>query len=203
MAGSTGLVPSEAQGKRSDTQCCGALHHFELSRHADPGRHAPKKRRKKDTSNCVLFRCDSMGVARRMVEVAGLEPTTSWSRTKRATNCATPRYDFIFLYIIICLIAVGSALVGVLPCQHQPQTCGRFLGGRRLLSHAVQCTLRVPTNIPHFEQRSRGCQLQTPHRGVCLTHTPTALHLVKSIAAFRHTSIAILLYKITNIFATD
>ncbi len=26
-----------------------------------------------------------------LVGVAGFEPTTSWSRTKRATNCATPR----------------------------------------------------------------------------------------------------------------
>ena len=26
-----------------------------------------------------------------MVEVTGLEPMASWSRTKRATNCATPR----------------------------------------------------------------------------------------------------------------
>ena len=28
-----------------------------------------------------------------LVEATGFEPTTSWSRTKRATNCATPR-DF-------------------------------------------------------------------------------------------------------------
>ena len=27
-----------------------------------------------------------------LVEVAGLEPTASWSRTMRATNCATPRH---------------------------------------------------------------------------------------------------------------
>ena len=30
-----------------------------------------------------------------MVRVAGFEPTASWSRTMRATNCATPGY-FIF-----------------------------------------------------------------------------------------------------------
>ena len=28
-----------------------------------------------------------------MVGEAGVEPTASWSRTKRATNCATPRYS--------------------------------------------------------------------------------------------------------------
>ena len=28
-----------------------------------------------------------------MVRVAGFEPTASWSRTMRATNCATPGYD--------------------------------------------------------------------------------------------------------------
>lgn len=27
-----------------------------------------------------------------MVRVAGFEPTASWTRTKRATNCATPGY---------------------------------------------------------------------------------------------------------------
>ena len=27
-----------------------------------------------------------------LVRVAGFEPTASWSRTKRATNCATPGY---------------------------------------------------------------------------------------------------------------
>ncbi len=27
-----------------------------------------------------------------MVRVAGFEPTASWSRTMRATNCATPGY---------------------------------------------------------------------------------------------------------------
>ena len=27
-----------------------------------------------------------------LVEATGFEPTTSWSRTKRATSCATPRY---------------------------------------------------------------------------------------------------------------
>ena len=28
-----------------------------------------------------------------MVGVTGFEPTASWSRTKRATNCATPRKE--------------------------------------------------------------------------------------------------------------
>ena len=30
-----------------------------------------------------------------MVRVAGFEPTASWSRTMRATNCATPGYYVI------------------------------------------------------------------------------------------------------------
>ena len=33
-----------------------------------------------------------------MVEATGFEPTTLWSRTIRATNCATPQYCFI-IYI--------------------------------------------------------------------------------------------------------
>ena len=31
-----------------------------------------------------------------MVGVGGLEPPASWSRTKRATNCATPRKLFYY-----------------------------------------------------------------------------------------------------------
>ena len=33
-----------------------------------------------------------------LVGVAGLEPAASWSRTKHATNCATPRYSEYKLY---------------------------------------------------------------------------------------------------------
>ena len=32
-----------------------------------------------------------------MVRVAGFEPTASWSRTKRATNCAIPGYSLIII----------------------------------------------------------------------------------------------------------
>ena len=34
-----------------------------------------------------------------LVEATGFEPTTSWSRTMRATNCATPRLLFSFSII--------------------------------------------------------------------------------------------------------
>ena len=34
---------------------------------------------------------DATTITKRMVGVTGFEPTASWSRTKRATNCATPR----------------------------------------------------------------------------------------------------------------
>ena len=44
-----------------------------------------------------------------MVGVTGFEPTTSWSRTKRATNCATPRY--LFFVNSSFLLAYSSAMV--------------------------------------------------------------------------------------------
>ena len=34
-----------------------------------------------------------------MVEVTGFEPMASWSRTKRATNCATPRNKYLIVDI--------------------------------------------------------------------------------------------------------
>ena len=38
-----------------------------------------------------------------MVGVGGLEPPASWSRTKRATNCATPRQPFHYKeYLQFC-----------------------------------------------------------------------------------------------------
>ena len=45
---------------------------------------------KKGSVMCFLFCCDQKR-CRKVVEVTGLEPMASWSRTKRATNCATPR----------------------------------------------------------------------------------------------------------------
>ena len=32
-----------------------------------------------------------------LVRVAGVEPTASWTRTMRATNCATPGYSLIII----------------------------------------------------------------------------------------------------------
>ena len=44
-----------------------------------------KNRRKR------IYACDDL------VGVAGVEPTASWTRTKRATNCATPRKLYVIL----------------------------------------------------------------------------------------------------------
>ena len=52
-----------------------------------------------------------------MVRVAGFEPTASWSRTKRATNCATPRYDPLHLWG--CLIYYTDSLEKVKTPQKQ------------------------------------------------------------------------------------
>ena len=37
------------------------------------------------------------GIRRFLVGVKGLEPPASWSQTRRATNCATPRYNIIVI----------------------------------------------------------------------------------------------------------
>ena len=55
----------------------------------------------------------------RLVGVAGFEPAASWSRTKRATNCATPRHSrFIIISIFPSVkreIARSGANPGVRP----------------------------------------------------------------------------------------
>ena len=38
-----------------------------------------------------------------LVRVAGFEPTASWTRTMRATNCATPGYWKVLIYYTIFL----------------------------------------------------------------------------------------------------
>ena len=44
----------------------------------------PQSKKERHAKACLSF----------LVGVAGLEPAASWSRTKRATNCATPRQPF-------------------------------------------------------------------------------------------------------------
>ena len=44
-----------------------------------------------------------------LVRVAGFEPTASWTRTMRATNCATPGYGFLTLCRL--LLSVGISVV--------------------------------------------------------------------------------------------
>ena len=44
-----------------------------------------------------------------MVRVAGFEPTASWSRTKRATGCATPGYETEKTYQSVKITSVDAA----------------------------------------------------------------------------------------------
>ena len=47
-----------------------------------------------------------------MVRVAGFEPTASWSRTKRATNCATPGCNGVYYteFFLACQGSIGENL---------------------------------------------------------------------------------------------
>ena len=61
-----------------------------------------------------------------MVGVAGLEPAASWSRTKHATNCATPRYcrDIIVIFspLVKSLVTLRTG---------KRDVCGFYLVKRR------------------------------------------------------------------------
>ena len=50
-----------------------------------------------------------------LVEVTGLEPMASWSRTKRATNCATPRSASYFISVFSFWHIQGILSVGSVP----------------------------------------------------------------------------------------
>ena len=60
---------------------------FSDARHANPRYHVASCNRRSTTKN----RGTPKGVPRFLVEATGIEPTTSASRTLRATSCATPR----------------------------------------------------------------------------------------------------------------
>ena len=64
-----------------------------------------------------------------LVEATGFEPTTLWSRTIRATSCATPRF-FSFLSIFV-----------------SGQTCGQATYFERFLE---KCTARIVSVVKGF-----------------------------------------------------
>ena len=95
-----------------------------------------------------------------MVGVTGFEPATSCSQSRRATNCATPRYSFLILltnfrfYLLLC-----------------PPSCG----ARHL--QAYTCNF-LPLRQTQLTFSSTGCvSLSLPKAGAL----PTALHPVKYI----------------------
>ena len=64
-----------------------------------------------------------------LVRVAGFEPTASWSRTKRATNCATPGCSLIIIRNFPADVKGKSPAVQIVPARHIPRQpvihCGR------------------------------------------------------------------------------
>ena len=68
-------------------------------------------------------------IATFLVRVAGFEPTASWSRTKRATNCATPGCSLIIIRNFPADVKGKSPAVQIVPVRHIPRRpvihCGR------------------------------------------------------------------------------
>ena len=60
-----------------------------------------KEAMKKETHSCVPFALRPASEPSFLVEVTGFEPMASWSRTKRATNCATPRHSYFICFLLL------------------------------------------------------------------------------------------------------
>ena len=73
----------------SETQWSATLFRLPVTRAKGDKQKGSNKKRGRET---VLFLLRLTGEVAAVVEVTGFEPMASWSRTKRATNCATPRY---------------------------------------------------------------------------------------------------------------
>ena len=87
-----------------------------------------------------------------LVGVTGFEPTTSWSRTKRATNCATPRLNFL-PFTIYMLLAFSFRQVAP---KALPLSCHKGTRGLGLQTvHRTLClTLRPNCATPRLNYLS-------------------------------------------------
>ena len=91
-------------GKRNEVE----RYVISSARHESKGRQAKGKQQKKEDVKQSSFCCDLQAKSPAVVEVTGFEPMASWSRTKRATNCATPRNSVLAKYSVFFDIAVDS-----------------------------------------------------------------------------------------------
>ena len=86
-----------------------------------------------------------------LVEAPGFEPTTLWSRTRRATSCATPRF-FSFLSVFV-----------------SGQTCGQATYFERFVE---KCTARIVSVVKGFrgsKKTTKKSPCGCPERDALLT----------------------------------
>ena len=107
------------------------------------------KKQIKNAGNCLNF-------LHFLVEATGFEPTTLWSRTIRATSCATPRF-FNFLSIFV-----------------SGQTCGQATYFERFVEKCTARIVRFFKGFSDFQKSLLQDRWQCPERNAL----PTALRLV-------------------------
>ena len=90
-------------GKRNEVE----RYVISSARHESKGRQAKGKQQKEDVKQSS-FCCDLQAKSPAVVEVTGFEPMASWSRTKRATNCATPRNSVLAKYSVFSILQLTA-----------------------------------------------------------------------------------------------
>ena len=113
------------------------------------------KKQIKNAGNCLNF-------LHFLVEATGFEPTTLWSRTIRATSCATPRF-FSFLSIFVSGQTCGQATYFERFVEKCTARIVRFFKGfsdfqKSLLQDRWRCPERnaLPTAIASFISLKNG-----------------------------------------------
>ena len=91
-------------GKRNEVE----RYVISSARHESKGRQAKGKQQKKEDVKQSSFCCDLQAKSPVVVEVTGFEPMASWSRTKRATNCATPRNSVLAKYSVFSILQLTA-----------------------------------------------------------------------------------------------
>ena len=91
-----------------------------------------------------------------LVEATGFEPTTLWSRTIRATNCATPRFPVNYIFICRRRQLNSSRLAKIIERQLNRRKCAKSLPRRRryLLAvtyYMIRADCLSPPHQLHFQ----------------------------------------------------
>ena len=124
------------------------------------------------------FCCDLQAKSHDVVEVTGFEPMASWSRTKRATNCATPRNSVLAKYSVFSILQLTA--------HKRASALRAMLLWTRYKQHTVLFCYTLSPNCAtpkHLPQRNDGIVVVPPFFRCCKKQQKLCRKSVSFLAA--------------------